>query len=242
MTNHDLYTYCKFIMNKRQLGDIASPGDFNAILAMVNVEMLNRQWDVFMSSMASRNQHIKLSSIGLDVFYKKLDNPTVLPDDFAYPLWVNANVDGVLLQGDVRYSHDMFTEALNVMSDIKSRPIMVIAGKEIIGVYPQADSFTVHYLRLPIAPFADYCFNELTLEPVYMPSGSILANNVLTLQGVLISNDCTHPIYGANHQSLTQESEWTNYDLLSSLIIEKMSLNSKDQMNVQFSQSKQQTP
>lgn len=250
MTLDQIYKYCKFVMQKDQLGEPANPADFSILLKVVNAEFFDAEWKKVVQVIDNR-QVVNYDMItagsplyNLVMSHSETTTATTvsLPSDFGKVITASA----VYYAGEMPIDTivGVFDERrLSIISgDVTEQPIGYISSSDYEYIPAGATKFKMSYIKFPGEPYYDYVISTVTDEYIYMPVGSTFTGTNLMQGSVLLASNVIHPSGTPSHTSETVELVWDDmfHNQLADLLIEKMSVSSREIDVTQYSQMKKQ--
>ncbi len=277
MTVNEILTLVNFIINKEVSGDALVPDSYNSLLKEVNISLFNEYWGAYIPLIGEPMLQYVLSDSPLSTFIEKDDinctkstGQATLPTDIIHLFSIDSSVSGLSI--DIITPYEAYKRKGSVLSiPAKVKPFGFIQGSK-FQAYPFDQSLGISsgggmslatvplnivYLRLPVAPFYDYCQSNTSLKRVFMPEDSVIVEITvpgtrydLYLDGVAISTDVTKTgvtsggVAGATvYTSLTNELEWkeNTHTQFISRILSKVGINLSEPTITQYAEQLKKT-
>ncbi len=273
MTVNEILTLVNFIINKEVSGDALVPDSYNPLLKEVNISLFNEYWGAYIPLIGEPMLQYVLSDSPLSTFIEKDDitctkstGQATLPTDIIHLFSIDSSVSGLSI--DIITPYEVYKRKGSVLSiPAKVKPYGFIQGSK-FQAYPfdqsigissgggmslSTVSLNIVYLRLPTAPFYDYCQSAVSLKRVFMPEGSYLNYVTATAtwdlynsSAVLLESNVTktgalttNPAYN----SLTEELEWKEnvHTQFISRILSKVGINLSEPTITQYAEQLKKT-
>lgn len=255
MNLKDYRIYCNEVMNREELGEPASPEEFNTYIKLAVNEYYKEQYQAFLQGWAKAPDGISLpyyiSSIAPFLKRKVLTNGSIrtvdLPFDYKYPVSVTLVIDGVHVNAKI-LSPDQTDNALyNDLASITEYPVALIDDDGLEGVPNDYTEAILRYFRTIDEPNFDYCVSDNTGRVIYMPVGSELFNDAGTItlkdsQDNVLATDVSHvdsPSLPYASQSVEIEFDDAYFTEIAGKVIEVMAAKNREAGMINYSKSEQ---
>ncbi len=194
MNHLNIYNIINLMLDKDIRGNIMTPGKYNSLVPLVNLELFEQEWDK-LKGYVSRSgiriadalyQGSPLIAFKEDVIKAVIDGKITLPEDYEYLL-------AMLAKPGVKATDNIYREVTEVSDREWNRQISTVLKNDLItepigrvigANEPQVQfmiidntyNVVVTYLRAPTTPYMDYCINNENDQMIYMPSGYYVKN------------------------------------------------------------------
>lgn len=215
MTLNTLLTKLNYFSGKDKRGKTFKITEFNTLLPTVQDMLFAQELDKLLSGDVQNIPESRLSITPLRVF-KASETFTVddgffpLPGDYVRYISVLNNYKEV----NILPEKDVNSRRTSVMRNPSVRSFCYLTGTDIV-LFPTNIGLTeLQYFRTPTVPYFDYCQDVSTLNEIFMPVGSYVAEDEPGIQGLydstgsLIQMSVIHSSGIYPHTSTTIELEW----------------------------------
>jgi len=249
-----LLNYLNFVSAKETEGESMPPLQFNIVMESVNIEVFEKEVEQFKALLEAPNVSIGNvidKNLKIRPFIKDVSAALVpsagritLPDDFGMFLGLSVKdtvtgvykiVQPVSNEKYMQIQQGVIVRSLDLPVFIYNRGDIQIAGKDY-------DRYLLHYVRIPVTPYFDYCIDAVLIKYLYMNVGDYIGLNSITTQyelknsgGTVLNDNVSHSFYTGGgtgiYTSISVELEWgkKNHIFFAREMLIKMGINLRDQ-------------